>query len=919
MGSTAQKIGRRMKVNYGGEVVATYNLPQNIDSLTFETYNIYTVTATPSDENLGTAEASATEVEEGATVTITAIPNEEGKFVNWTLNGEVVSTENPYTATVTANTEFVANFEEFIPEYVDLGLPSGIKWATCNVGATTPEGYGDYFAWGETQPKDYYDWSTYKYCNGSSTTMTKYCIDSSYGTVDNKTVLELEDDAAHVNWGGNWRMPTKAEQEELIDTNNCTWKWTTQNGVEGYKVISKKNGNSIFLPAAGCRNGDDLVTAGSNGFYWSSSLYTGGSDYAFGVYFSSNVNLNRFSRFGGASVRAVCGSSMVYTVTVSATEGGTVEASATEVEHGGMVTLTATPNESYKFVNWTVNGEVVSTKNPYTVIVTSDIEYVANFEEGELEYCTYEGNSTNYERRLNALTITDGINPTKVSSIQPNFRGAVYVDKTDVVFPTFAGATVDFSEFDFKGEWMHAFVYIDYNNDKVFDTTVNADGTTGGELVSFTFYSATDSGTGVNSLGETVSNYTIPMVDYLPAFTLPADLEDGDYRVRVKIDWSHLDPCGHPTENANKLTTNGGAMVDITIRIVNLPARTISVSVNDEAMGTAYVGEEGTTTLEGQTGAIKLVAVANEGYEFVNWTLNGEVISTDATIYDLTEGDKEYVANFIALAMCNISVSVNDEIMGTASASQTGEVFKYTEVTLTATPNNGYKFANWTVNGEVVSTENPYTATVTANTEFVANFEEFIPEYVDLGLPSGIKWATCNVGATTPEEYGDYFAWGETEPKDNYSWSTYKYCNGTYDTMTKYCTDSEYGTVDNKTVLELEDDAAHVIWGGNWRMPTKAEQDELRNTNNCTWEWTTQNGVNGYKVTSVVNGNSIFLPAAGYRGGGNLFAGSYGGYWSSSLYSSNSNEAYFVYFNSSDVSLHPNNHCLGRSVRAVCE
>ena len=193
-------------------------------------------------------------------------------------------------------------------------------------------------------------------------------------------------------------------------------------------------------------------------------------------------------------------------------------------------------------------------------------------------------------------------------------------------------------------------------------------------------------------------------------------------------------------------------------------------------------------------------------------------------------------------------------------------------------------------------------------------------EYVDLGLPSGIKWATCNVGATTPEEYGDYFAWGETEPKDNYSLTTYKYCNGSSSTMTKYCTSSSYGTVDNKTELELEDDAAHVNWGGNWRMPTKAEQDELRNTSNCTWTWTTQNGVKGYKVTSKKNGNYIFLPAAGYRLDGNLSsAGSYGYYWSSSLSTSYGNDAYYVNFNSSFVYLSSYYRCNGHSVRAVCE
>ena len=106
-------------------------------------------------------------------------------------------------------------------------------------------------------------------------------------------------------------------------------------------------------------------------------------------------------------------------------------------------------------------------------------------------------------------------------------------------------------------------------------------------------------------------------------------------------------------------------------------------------------------------------------------------------------------------------------------------------------------------------------------------------DWVDLGLPSGLKWAVCNVGADSPEGYGFYFAWGETETKSRYSWNTYKWCNGSYYTQTKYCTNSSYGTVDNKTTLDLSDDAARANWGGSWRMPTKAEQDELRN--NCTW------------------------------------------------------------------------------------
>jgi hypothetical protein len=188
-------------------------------------------------------------------------------------------------------------------EYVDLGL--SVKWATCNVGASTPEGYGYYFAWGETQPKSTYNWSTYKWCYGSYDTQTKYCTSSSFGTVDNKTVLEPADDAATVNWGGSWRMPTKAEQDEL--RNNCTWTWTTQNGVNGYKVTSKSNGNSIFLPAAGYRDDSSLSNAGSTGYFWSSSLLTDYPYRAYGLSFYS-VYVSRISnyRYYGQSVRPVC-------------------------------------------------------------------------------------------------------------------------------------------------------------------------------------------------------------------------------------------------------------------------------------------------------------------------------------------------------------------------------------------------------------------------------------------------------------------------------------------------------------------------------------------------------------------------------------------------------------------------------------
>ena len=192
---------------------------------------------------------------------------------------------------------------------------------------------------------------------------------------------------------------------------------------------------------------------------------------------------------------------------------------------------------------------------------------------------------------------------------------------------------------------------------------------------------------------------------------------------------------------------------------------------------------------------------------------------------------------------------------------------------------------------------------------------EHTHEYVDLGL--SVKWATCNVGATKPEEYGDYFAWGETTPKSTYDWETYKYCNGSFDSLTKYNNSSIFGTEDYKKTLELADDAARANWGGSWRMPTRAEQDELRKK--CTWKWTTQNGVNGYIVTSKSNGNSIFLPAAGYRCDSPLYsAGSFGYYWSSSLYTDYPNGAYNLSFDSNSVDWVYYNRNLGFSVRPVC-
>ena len=507
--------------------------------------------------------------------------------------------------TLTENTQLSGLLDGH--EYVDLGL--SVKWATCNVGANSPEEYGDYFACGETEPKEVYDWSTYKYCNGSSSTLTKYNTVRSRGTVDKKTQLELSDDAARANWGGSWRMPTKAEQDEL--SNNCTWTWTIQNGVNGYKVTSKKNGNSIFLPAAGYRSVSSLDDAGNYGDYWSSSLYTGSPYYAYELYFNSDyVDRNNYDRYCGLSVRPVLGESKVTTAAIT-------QITETSAVAGGNVTS--------------------------------------------------DGNASVTERGV-------------VYSTNPN-----------------------------------------------------------------------------------------PLITNL---------------------YNTIKPCGSGT---------GSFTCDLTNLQPNTTYYVRAYATN--SMGTAY-GEEVSFTTEEE-----------------------ETVVSDPTGAE-----------------------------------------------------NGYG-------------------------------------YVDLGL--SVKWATCNVGASSPEEYGDYFAWGETEPKSIYDWSTYKYCNGSETTLTKYCTSSSNGTVDNKTTLELSDDAARANWGGSWRMPTAAELTEL--IDNCTRTWTTQNGVKGYKVTSKKNGNSIFLPAAGNRSGSLLDeAGSGGYYWLSSFSTGRPDCAWDLEFYLDSVYVVINYRCYGQSVRPVC-
>ena len=372
------------------------------------------------------------------------------------------------------------------------------------------------------------------------------------------------------------------------------------------------------------------------------------------------------------------------------------------------------------------------------------------------------------------------------------------------------------------------------------------------------------------------------------------------------------------------------AMEDITLtaRFAELSNITISgteggrVSFEDRA-GTSITVLPGTE--------VTVVATPYDGFAFTGWYADESEtpVSNDSMFVFVAKEDIALTARFTEYLHVTIShygsgevsfkeISKFNHICDTEIAVLPG-----TEVTVIATPDEGAEFTGWFVGDTMVCTETEYTFIVNEYVDLIARFIMVINghECVDLGLPSGLKWATCNVGAEGPWEYGGYYAWGETEEKSDYSPDTYKWYKyvGSRYSMTKYCTDSDFGRVDNKTVLDPEDDVAHVKWGGSWRMPTLEEQKEL--LDECTWEWTELNGVNGCKVTGP-NGNSIFLPAAGSRLGAELNdRGAYGTYWSSSLSVSYSYFAYYLLFYDYDDDRGWTNHYRydGRSVRPVCE
>ena len=247
-----------------------------------------------------------------------------------------------------------------VPEYVDLGLPSGTMWATTNIGASDPEEVGDFYAWGETETKSEYSWATYQYSDGSATSLNKYCSRANYGTVDGLNTLEPDDDAARVILGDEWSMPTKEQVEELTNATYTTWEQTELNGVKGVRIKSRTTNASIFLPIGGFRDNISISNGNSYGYFWTRNVHSSIDYTAWAFRYGDELDTeNVKSRYLGLNIRPVC-KPKAYVTSIVLSE------TTFAMQPDEMKTLTATvlpDNAENKAVTWKSSNDNVAEVN----------------------------------------------------------------------------------------------------------------------------------------------------------------------------------------------------------------------------------------------------------------------------------------------------------------------------------------------------------------------------------------------------------------------------------------------------------------------------------------------------------------------------------------------------------------------------
>ena len=993
-------------------------------------------------------------------------------------HGTAYGTEVSFTTSIiTTDTSGIDNGHA----YVDLGLPSGTLWATTNVGAATPEQSGDYFAWGETQPKTIYNSSTYIFSDAKGKTFYKYNTDASKGVIDNKTNLDSIDDAASVNWGSTWRTPTYVELSEL--NSNCIWVWTSVNGVKGQRVTSKKNGNSIFLPATGYMSGKTHSNYGMIGYYQSSSLRTHIADNAYYFYFrSSYVGTSSIGRQHGLTVRPVLGkqklskpsvttySAMNVRETEAIVSGRvTSDGGANIIEHGVVYGLKKNPTiENQKVISHDdltkfychLTGLTKDTLYYARAYATNSqgTSYGAQVTFSTINHQTTEPTLTDsgfgyVDLGLSVMWATCNIGATATEQhgdyyawgeIEPknNYNWKTYkwcnnsdtaltkycvnskygiVDDKVLLDPEDDAASVlwgaswhmptdeEWTELRTECTWywickndVNGYKVVGKNGNSIFlpisgyrldkeyydnetsgcywSKSLHADFSRHTHCVIFDA-AKIDKYYNGRCCGQVIRPVCPPPAPLAPAkrigiFSVASDRQVSfsqgnlQYTQSTKT-WqfadNQYDYIGEDNikdgQLANRIDLFGWSGVNS-----NAPWG-VSTSSNIAD----YVGDFldwGTNTISGDEPGLWRLLSADEWHYLLHLRPNAKELFAEAIVNSIP-GMILLPDNWQSIDGIPFIPSVQS---GMKQVSNPLDTYRYQDYFVNKAQgadhyqDNKYTLDQWnrleetgavflpTTGWREKNVYNAFEGTPPAknagvywsstkldskNVLFLRHCDSeigncfndaiyrgrsvrlvhdtivpYAPEYVDLGL--SVMWATTNVGAKTPEEYGDYFAWGETQPKDTYTWNNYMWSDGSITSRNKYCTNKHYGIVDDNSTINPTDDAATMHYGVGWRMPTYSEWSEL--INECSWEWISINGINGYKVTSKKSGYTekyIFIPAAGYRSKSLSNLGSAGRYWSSSLFIGEPDESWPMIFTASGRNLSHDYNFYGASIRPV--
>ena len=749
---------------------------------------------------------------EGNTITISAV--RAGTTII-----TVKDTKSLQTATIKVTVSGTTN--DIPADVIDLGLKSGKKWASYNVGALCPEDFGGYFAWGETETKESYTEDNYI----ANVDLTKEYITVISGT---------EHDAARIHWGENWRMPTILEIRELL--RECTSKWDTVNGVKGRRFIGP-NGNSIFLPAAGAYYAYGNYYEGEDGSYWSAEQVWDGTKAAFYLSFSSTgaSGENRSAFDVGMPIRPIyCGDtdhlvdfklSSIDPVCLPVGESHTIE-----IMSGNNSYTILSSDESVATVGqggWASIEQGTSGKSIVISAVATGVSIVTAFDNMSGQKFTIAVKVIDPNSTINiigheavdlglpsgTLWATNNIGAEKEEDYgeyyawgetaqKDEYYSHTYdfsADKNDenscVFLGDIAGTEFDVAHVKWGGLWRMP------THEQVKELIENCE----------SWVTKHNGVTGILFKGPNGKRIFLPAAGFRGNSNIYSQGESSQY-------WTSTPDA----TNANTVYTF------YTMNIQN-PSQV------------RYLG-------------LSVRPVANNGNDLVNLTLSDDYIRLNVGengSIDITSGNGHYSVTSSDANIATAKVQSWHSIeKGTSGISIVIDALSVGEATIFVTDNNcgqtrriEVKIVNINLNGH---------------------------EAIDLGLTSGTMWATCNVGAASPEEFGGFYAWGETMEKESYSWGTYTHCDGAYSSCHNIGED----------ISGSEYDVAHVKWGGSWKTPNETQVNEL--LDECSSEWTSVNDVNGYRFTGP-NGKSIFIPAAGYYENSRHYrSGKAGGYWMSS-------------------------------------